>query len=121
MTKRIIDALGQSLPVRKIDMHDIGHRAGIHPAQFRVSFHLHVLQKFPDRRIRESFGLKLFLRHFPIDQRDRGDVGQTVVRRFTRLRFPFLRFAPNDVDRRVVAFDRHSFYLRKIDNRLAQK
>src|SRR6266436_575084 len=39
---RIIDTPGQSPAVGEINMHDVCHRAGVQPAQFRVAFDLHV-------------------------------------------------------------------------------
>ena len=66
-------------------------------------------------------GCKLFVGHLAIDQRDRRDVGQTVIGRLARLRFPFLRLAPDDIDRRIVALDPHRLNLRRIANFLAQE
>jgi hypothetical protein len=96
--QRIIDSLRQSSPVSKINVDDVCDRVGIEPAEFRISFDLYVLQKFPNLRIFKTLRLELFLGHFAIDQRDRGDVRQTMIGRFTRLGFPFFRFATDDVD-----------------------
>ena len=79
-------------------MHDVRHCIWIHGAEFGVALDLYVLQKFPNLRILEPLWLKLFLRHFPIDQRNRRNVRQTVIGRLARLRFPFFRLAPNDID-----------------------
>ena len=70
VAKRIIDPLGQHATVLQSDMNDVRDRLGVNRAQLVVAFHLHVLQEFPDRRIRETLRLKLFLSHFAIDQRD---------------------------------------------------
>ena len=88
--------------------------SGIKRAQLVVALHFHVLEKLPDRRIRETLRLKLLVGHFAIDQRDRGDVGQTVVGRLARLRFPFFRLAPDDIDRGIVASIRTDCDLRRI-------
>ena len=79
-------------------MHNVRDRFRVDRTKLGVSLDRYVLQEFPNRRISESLRLELFVRYFTVDQRDRGDVRQTVVRRFPRLRFPFFRFASDNVD-----------------------
>src|SRR6266513_1379034 len=102
-------------------MHDVRNRPWIKRAELGIARHFHVLQKFPNRRIGKSRGLKLLVGHFAIDQRDRGNVWQAVVGRFARFRSPFFRFAPDDIDRGIVRFDVNCGDLRNVADLFAQK
>ncbi|KAG0505614.1 MAG: hypothetical protein Udaeo_10410 [Candidatus Udaeobacter sp.] len=97
-------------------MHNVADRIWIHRAQFPIPLHFHILQKLPDLGIFESLRLELAIGDFAVNQRDGRDVGQTVIRRLARFGFPFFRFAPNDVDRSIVALDHHTFDFREVVN-----
>src|SRR5205814_6457342 len=89
--ERIIDSSRQSSTIRKIYMYDVRDRAGIHRAQLRITFHLHVLQKFPHAWMTKALAVELFVGYFAVDQRDRRNVSKAVSSRSARCRLPFLR------------------------------
>src|SRR5215467_12523276 len=101
-------------------MNDVRDRLGVHATQLAMARDFHVLQKLPNLRMGEALAKELFVRYLAIDQRDSGDVRQTVISCFTRLWFPFLRLAADDIDGSVVTFDCHRFYLCGITNFFSQ-
>ncbi len=121
MSQWIIDPPRQPPAVVKIDMYDVRDRVRIYCAQLCVTYHLYSLQKFPDLRIREALKLELFVCHVALNERDRRDVRQAVVRCLTRVRFPFFGLASDNFYRRIVTLDRDRSYPRKIGDFFAQK
>src|SRR5215475_24205 len=101
-------------------MNDVCDRLWIEATQFTMACDFHVLQKLPNSRMGEAVAIELFVRYLAIDQRYRRNVRQAVVCCFACFGFPFLRLAPDDVHRGIVAFDGHRFYLRRIANVFSQ-